>query len=329
MRFTFHPKRGLTEIKGAGLLPAPLIFFKALLIRISIIKAPIVIASIIFASGLISEVYAEVPVVDLGDGTDVIPARPWPTAGEAEPAAEDPKVYQPASPQPVSKPPANSSVASEPVAPSAQMFMQVQALQEELALLRGQVEELNHQIKVLKQQRLDDYVDLDKRIAALQGGAIQNGAIPAAGSNPVAVASPNTVTTGSATSPATTQANGSEKDSYSQAYNLLKQRKVEPAIAAFKQHIASYPDGEFTPNAYYWLGEIYLLQEQLSEAEQMFNALLTQFPGNRKVADAKFKLGKVYHQQGKDAQAKQLVEEVASGSSQTAGLAKSYLESNF
>ena len=38
---------------------------------------------------------------------------------------------------------------------------------------------------------------------------------------------------------------------------LLKQRDMEGAVLAFKQHIEDYPRSPYVANAYYWLGEIY------------------------------------------------------------------------
>ena len=47
-------------------------------------------------------------------------------------------------------------------------FLPLQLLQDEIMRLRGQLEEQDHYIRQLKQQRLDDYVRFDKRIADLQ-----------------------------------------------------------------------------------------------------------------------------------------------------------------
>jgi len=123
--------------------------------------------------------------------------------------------------------------------------------------------------------------------------------------------------------------NGSEKDSYDAAYKLLEQNHKDDAIAAFRKHLSDYPAGEYAGNSYYWLGQIYLAQGQLPQAEEQFNALLKNFPDHRKMPDAKFALGKVYFQQGKKAEAKKLIEDVSQGDSKTAALAKSFLQDNF
>ena len=54
---------------------------------------------------------------------------------------------------------------------SGELFYQLQLLQDEVMKLRGIVEEQGEQLRQLRQQRLDDYISLDKRIGALGGGS--------------------------------------------------------------------------------------------------------------------------------------------------------------
>jgi tol-pal system protein YbgF len=49
-------------------------------------------------------------------------------------------------------------------------FSQMQAMQEEIQQLRGLVEQQSNEIKRLKQQREDDYADIDRRLSALSKG---------------------------------------------------------------------------------------------------------------------------------------------------------------
>jgi tol-pal system protein YbgF len=124
-------------------------------------------------------------------------------------------------------------------------------------------------------------------------------------------------------------ASGAEKDSYDAAYKLLDQGHKDEALVAFRKHAVSYPNGQYAPNAYYWMGQIYLSQNQLESAQEQFATLLKIFPDDRKVPDAKFALGKVYLQQGKKAEAKKLIQDVSQGDSKTAALAKTFLQDNF
>lgn len=49
-------------------------------------------------------------------------------------------------------------------------YSQIQAMQEEIQQLRGLVEQQANDIKKLKSQREEDYMDLDRRVSALSKG---------------------------------------------------------------------------------------------------------------------------------------------------------------
>jgi len=216
---------------------------------------------------------------------------------------------------------ANAPAASRPDQLS-DLFIQVQQLQHEVQDLRGIIEQQNFAIQTLKQQVKDNYIDLDKRLGALQTGT----AASRSPTGPTNTAAEPPTTTGTTTSAVNA---GAEKDSYDAAYKLLDQNKKDEAVAAFLKHLSTYPQGEYAANSRYWLGQIYLTQGQLAQAEEQFSTLLKNFPDHRKVVDARFALGKVYFQEGKKAEAQKIIQEVAQGDSKTAALAKSFLQDNF
>lgn len=270
------------QSRGAGNKPAP--FFVALVFLIG-------------SSGL----YAEVPVVDIEDRQTVTPVQAGPASNTATrfPAAA----------------PATASPASRQNQ-LADLFIQMQQLQQEVQSLRGLVEQQAHELETLKQQQKDNYIDLDRRIGALSATA--------AAAPPVAPASP-VVDPGVAAAIAAS----SEKDSYDAAYRLLDENRKDEAITAFTRHLVRFPDGEYAGNAYYWLGLIQSTQGQLAAAQEQFTTLLKKFPDHRKAADARFALGKVYFQQGKKAEAKKIIQEVAQGNTSAAAPAKAFLQANF
>lgn len=212
-----------------------------------------------------------------------------------------------------SSPPENSDGESNNI--QAELFYQLQTLQREVQELRGQVEEQSHEIRRLKKQRMDDYLDLDKRVAELRGLVTQSGGSDGEGE-----------TEGSDGEPSDRAA---ETEMYREAYELLRDRDLDQAIGAFEDYLDVYPEGNFAGNCYYWLGEIYLLKDDLDQAQSWFERLLEDFPDDRKRPDAEYKLGRVYHQQGKDEKAQELLEDVASGVNDAARLARQYLEQNF
>ncbi|MGM8227225.1 YbgF trimerization domain-containing protein [Cellvibrio sp. ARAG 10.3] len=203
-------------------------------------------------------------------------------------------------------------------------YFELQSLKEEVSLLRGLVEEQAHEISRLKQQQMDNYMDLDKRLTALSGRSGN----PASVDAPLLPPSPVENAGGGVSPPNSNSALG-EAEVYAAAYNLLKQRQIDAAIAAFKDHLTRFPNGAYAGNSYYWLGEIYLLKNELPDSRDWFSQLLEKFPNDRKVPDAKFKLGKVYHLLGENDRARKLLEDVAAGSGDSARLARQYMQENF
>jgi len=222
------------------------------------------------------------------------------------------------SPSSAAMPPPPQPVVTSSAAQSGELYYQLQILQQEVLQLRGMMEQQAHELKRLKQQRLDDYLDVDRRLSALgQGGKpVSNGAAVNVTAN----------TAGASTSVAPED----EIQHYRAAIDLvLKKQRYDDAIVELKKHLDVYPRGRYAANATYWLGEIYLLKDDLEQSRQWFNQLLTDYPSHRKAPDGKFKLAKVYHLLGDKEQAEILLKEVATSNTSAASLAKSYLREHY
>lgn len=201
------------------------------------------------------------------------------------------------------------------------VYSQIRALQEEVAILRGLVEEQQYQLKQLKQLQLDNYMDLDRRLSG-GTGSVQipvtntrsDSAKPAAKSE---VHSPVIADT------------ASEADVYKAAYDLLNQKDFDGAVAAFKDHLNRFPNGSFASNSHYWLGKVAMLKKDYPQAKTWFSDLISNFPTTAKVPDAQLDLGKVYFLMGDKAKARSLLTEVANGNSDAARLAQRFLTDNF
>jgi len=208
----------------------------------------------------------------------------------------------------------------ESIEQKTESYNQIQSLLQEVSELRALVEEQGHEISRLKQHQLDSYVDLDRRLSFLTGNAAKT--------KDAEVSVDSTISGDSnIATPATNSA--SEADEYKAAYDLLRQRQVDQSLVAFKDYLKKYPAGDFAANSCYWLGEIFLLKNQLPQARDWFSKLLQDFPESNKVPDAKFKLGKVYHLMGDKKRAKPLLDDAAAGLGDSARLAKQYLKDNF
>jgi tol-pal system protein YbgF len=209
-----------------------------------------------------------------------------------------------------------------------ELYYQLQILQEEVQALRGLVEEQAHQLQQLKQQRMDDYVDLDRRISQLSQS--RSGAADTATTSAVNNSSSVARTTDQKTPAVDTAMASGEFASYSAAVDLAtKQQEFDRAITALNEHLKQYPAGRYAANAHYWLGQIFFVQGKMEEARQAFSRVVDGYPDHNKASEARYKLGQVYFTLGDKAQAKSFLEQVASGNSDSAPLAKHFLRQNY
>ncbi len=194
----------------------------------------------------------------------------------------------------------------------------VGAVQTDVQALRGQIEELTHQVQQLQALQKTMYSDLDKRVInrELTGSAgtasetpntQADDTIPATPQNklkfapaaaldkPVVkpiktpVAQPNVV---------------EEQEIYQAAYSLIKAKKYSQAANTLQKMLQKYPTGQFAANAHYWLGELYGLLGKNDQAVTEFSTVVQNYPESPKLADAQLKLGLIYAAQFKWSDAK-------------------------
>lgn len=280
------------------------------------------------------------------------PARAYPATNfgvRSTPAAGD----QQAAPQglePTGQLTASSTAAPVPVAAASggnigELYLTVQRLQQEVMRLNGIVEEQANELRSLREQNLERYVDLDRRLGLLAGadpavpGGDSAGATSAGGAGSGAsTASPS----GSAAAPAVQGAGAGnvaeqpgERDAYQAAYNLVREQQFAQAIGAFQQFLQKYPAGRYSPNAFYWLGELHLVTQppDIESARESFMLLLELYPQDQKVPDALFKLGKLHFERGERDKAREFLDRViaefGSSSSGAVNLARDFLRANY
>lgn len=209
-----------------------------------------------------------------------------------------------------------------PAAIESDVYSQIRALQEEVASLRGLVEEQAYELKQLKQLQLDNYIDLDRR---LSGGAQPT--TTATNSSYESTELPSEPIKSPAISDLSDTA--SENEVYKAAYDLLNLREYDAAASAFSDHLDRFPNGEFASNSHYWLGKLAMLKKDYPQAKTWFGKLITNFPDTAKVPDAQLDLGKVYFLMGEKSKSKAVLTEVANGNSDAARLAQKFLNENF
>ena len=209
---------------------------------------------------------------------------------------------------------------------TAELFYMIQQLQREVRDLRGQVEEHQHQIGRLQQQGRDRYVDLDQRILELSK-AVESGA--SAAQQPTAAGasadSGRLKPTRVYRSP-----EPEEQKTYNDIIDLIRNKKdYDTAITRLYEFVDTYPEGDLTVNAYYWLGEVYLAKPQLEQARQAFTIVATRYSDHRKAPDAVYKLGVTLDRLGEKDEARRRMSSVVEQypDSGAAELAQKYLDS--
>lgn len=218
------------------------------------------------------------------------------------------------------------------------LYLQLETLQQEVQTLRGQNEELAHQLKQMQQEQWDRYLDLDRRLSLLTQGdspaqpapadenmSLTETALPQTEEMP-SPTSPNVTTTSRSpfignqpvtlapdeTEEARAEPQLSDQELYRTALNLLlEESRYEDSILLFQQYLRDYPAGRYVTNAYYWLGEAYILVEQYNPAKDAFDRVIKGYPEDPKAPGAMLKLGVVYEQMGDVDLARQMWQELA------------------
>lgn len=197
-----------------------------------------------------------------------------------------------------------------------QLYSQLQQMQQEVAQLRGQVEEQGHLIERLQNDLRARYTDLDQRLQVQQEQMKQ---APAA---PLATPEAGKATTGHSPE--------DEKKAYLAAYDTFRTGGPDKAITPMQAFVKQYPESSLTPGAYYWLGEFYLNagKPDQAKARQQFETVLAKYPDNTKAPAALYKIASILELQGKADDARQKMQELVKRypKSPEASLAETWLK---
>ena len=207
---------------------------------------------------------------------------------------------------------------------SADLYYQMQIMEQELLQLRGLIEQQSNEIKKLKQQHLEDYMDLDRRMLGQTAPATTAKPLLGTVGSPIAENDEPVVPLAEPRDPK------AELTQYRAAIDLvLKEKDFEQAKARLQQHLVDFPNGRYAANAHYWLGEIALEQDNNKDAEKWFSNLLKTFPEHSKSDDARYKLGEVYLRNGDKARAKAIMIDLEKKDKGVSELAKRFLDKHF
>ena len=159
-----------------------------------------------------------------------------------------------------------------------QLSQQLSALERRASELQGETELLQHEADQTAERQRLLYADLDARIQGLEsalearaaGNVLDGGTLPP-GQLPVP--------------------QGSDRDNYQIALELLREERYDMAATAFREFLQAFPDSELVGNAQYWLAESYYASNQFEQALRDFQAVVEEHPRSSKVPDALLKMG--------------------------------------
>lgn len=159
-----------------------------------------------------------------------------------------------------------------------QLTQQVAALERRADQLQGETETLRYDAGETSDRQRVLYADLDARIQSLESGLRARG--------PENVLDGGTLPPGQLPIP-----EGSDRDNYQVALELLREERYDMAAKAFQQFLVEFPGSELANNAQYWLAESYYASNQFEQALADFEVVINEYPQSRKVPDALLKMG--------------------------------------
>ncbi|MDB6444304.1 MAG: tol-pal system protein YbgF [Mesorhizobium sp.] len=200
---------------------------------------------------------------------------------------------------------------SAPVSAQGELFNQLQQMQDQISRQQGAIEVLQNEVSRMKQENLERYQDLDRRIGTGVAPAATPENSPAGGD----LNAPGAAAGAGATAPAPAAGGepadpAKEKLYYDAAFDLIKAKDFDKASQAFGAFLRKYPNSQYAGNAQYWLGEVNLAKGDLQGAGQAFAKVSQLYPKHAKVPDSLYKLADVERRLGHTDKVKGILQQV-------------------
>ena len=154
----------------------------------------------------------------------------------------------------------------------ADLGADVEALHDEMARLRGELEETRH----LAEQALTE------------AGAP---AVPLAGPRDAARASDAPTGTPAAGAAAAARGGSAEIREYEEAFRLYRTGDYQTAVDRFRSFLQTHPSSDYADNALFWMGECYFKLGDHEQAVLTFAEVVETYPDGNKVPDALYRQG--------------------------------------
>jgi tol-pal system protein YbgF len=168
----------------------------------------------------------------------------------------------------------------------------IDQLNQQVATLRGQNEDMANQLATLQKQQKDYYADLDGRLKKFEPqqqtvdgvqGSVQPG----------------------------------ETDAFNAASTQFRNGDFKNAAASFKAFVAKYPQSPYQPTAQYWLGNALYAQRDYKGSTATWQNLVKNYPTHPRAPDALLAIANNQIEQGQKAAAKKTLDQIISDYSGT------------
>lgn len=196
---------------------------------------------------------------------------------------------------------------------------QVSDMQQKIATLQGQLEVDQRALKKLTDDQKTYYQDLQQQISQIKpdsSSAAKEEKKPPVSHDEQSAADTSTLVAknnndndqllaknndeqkNQVTPSASLAPKAGDAETYQKAFRLLSRKHFNQAHDAFKTYLQNYPNGQFAVNAYFWQGEIALMNQHYDTALKNFSTVVNQYPTSNKVADAKLKIAMIHAAKG-------------------------------
>ena len=210
-----------------------------------------------------------------------------------------------------------------------ELLLQIEQLRQETQALRGLMEELSYQLGQMSSDQKTRYLDLDQRLGELvriQKEAVV--AVPTQGGTVVVLdpATPDDTTGQGVQAAAAPEI--SDQDAYNSAFQLIRERQFDDALAAMESFTQAYPDSELVLDARFWRGQVFDVLGRDQEAIEAFKSITLDAPDYRRILQVKVKLGKLLVKNQDLMNGRKILQEVITQAPESveAGLASRELE---
>jgi tol-pal system protein YbgF len=174
-----------------------------------------------------------------------------------------------------------------------ELASQLEAVRNEMARMRGQMEMLVNQAETADKRQKDLYLDIDTRLRKLEQAREQAAAVekpPAA--------------------PTEADASPVEAKAYQAALDQFKLGNYPLAVSAMQGFLVTYPGSPLASNAQYWIGMAYSGQRDYKSAIAAQRKLLAAWPESAKAPDALLSIASAQETMGDRRSAQKTLEEL-------------------